>query len=307
MGPISKKVIAGLKKAKKKKIINFQELKEAKTNADNLEKTIISEEELGKHDPLHAVYIYAQNKVSVLVEQLSDLSAVSKLTNALDQADDTYMPSFPPQSPVTQSYFTCWGFFDLVVGIKKESFGTIILDVLRTVKADPGLITIIECMQKSRMGIFIHKGHLDRYAILEELVTGEKHKVIVPSGYQGKEDEIWYARVMPEPFPELNYGYSVVFTTPYIIVDLDGKIGSSAKRKDWEAFFDRNLKASSREDRIKEYESFMKNGKNKFYWNEYIFEGFVNFQEDMIMLAGFPDIPLSMPHSEESQKARGEL
>jgi len=307
MGPISKKVIAGLKKAKKKKIINFQELKEAKIHAENLEKTIISKEELGKHDPLHAIYIYAQNKVSVLVEQLTDLSAVSKLTNILDQADDTYMPSFPPQSPITQSYFTCWGFFDLFVGIKKETFGTIILDVLRTIKADPGLITIIECMQSSRMGIFVHKGHRDRYVILEELVTGDEYKVIVPSGYQGKKDEIWYARVMPEPFPELNYGYSVVFTTPYIIVGLDGKIGSSAKREDWESFFDRNLKTSDGKELIKEYESFMKNGKNKLFWNEYIFEGFVNYQENVIFLAGFPDIPLSMPHSVESQRERGEL
>ncbi len=307
MGPISKKVIAGLKKAKKKKIINFQELKEAKIHAENLEKTIISKEELGKHDPLHAIYIYAQNKVSVLVEQLTDLSAVSKLTNILDQADDTYMPSFPPQSPITQSYFTCWGFFDLFVGIKKETFGTIILDVLRTIKADPGLITIIECMQSSRMGIFVHKGHRDRYVILEELLTGDEYKVIVPSGYQGKKDEIWYARVMPEPFPELNYGYSVVFTTPYIIVGLDGKIGSSAKREDWESFFDRNLKTSDGKELTKEYESFMKNGKNKLFWNEYIFEGFVNYQENVIFLAGFPDIPLSMPHSVESQRERGEL
>jgi len=62
---------------------------------------------------------------------------------------------------------------------------------------------------------------------------------------------------MPEPFPELNYGYSVVFTTPYILIDLDGKIGSSAKRADWEAFFDRNLKTTGEKDKIKAYETFM--------------------------------------------------
>jgi len=33
----------------------------------------------------------------------------------------------------------------------------------------------------------------------------------------------------------------------------------------------------------------------------------VNYEADMIMLAGFPDIPLSMPHSEESHKERGEI
>jgi len=301
MGPISKKVIDGLKKTKNQKIIDFKELKEAKTYAQDLDKTIVSEDSLSKHDPLHAVYIYAQNKVSVLVEQLSNLPALSKLTNHLQQADDIYLPSFPPRSPHTQSYFTCWGFFDLCIGIKKESFGTVILDLLKHLKSDPGLIKIVECMQNSRMGIFIHKGNSDRYVILEELITGKQIKFIVPSGYQGKRDEIWYARVMPEPFPELNYGYSVVFTTPYILMDLNGNMGSSAKRDNWEAFFDRNLKAAEKKETIKAYESFMKYGKNKHFWNEYIFEGFVNYQADMIMLAGYPDKPLSMPHSKASQ------
>lgn len=86
MGPISKKVIAGLKKTKNQRIINFQELKEAKTHADNLEQTVISEKKLSKHDPLHAVYIYAQNKVSVLVKQLSALDSLSKLTNLLESS-----------------------------------------------------------------------------------------------------------------------------------------------------------------------------------------------------------------------------
>lgn len=307
MGPISKKVIAELKKTKNQKIIDFKALTEAKAYAQCLDKTVVSEDDLSKYDPLHAVYIYAQNKVSVLVEQLSDLPALSKLTKALEQADDIYLPSSPPMSPLTKSYFTCWGFFDLCVGIQKETFGTVILDLLKNLNADHGLIKTIECMQNSRMGIFIHKGHLDRYVILEELVTGQEIKVIVPSGYQGKRDEIWYARVMPEQFQDLNYGYSVVFTTPYILIDLNGNIGSSAKRDDWEAFFDRNLKATGGKDKIKAYESFMKYGKNKHFWNEYIFEGFVNYQADMIMLAGFPDIPLSMPHSKASQKDRGEI
>nr|NJM01059.1 hypothetical protein [Desulfobacula sp.] len=307
MGPISKKVIDGLKKAKNRKIINFSEIREANAYAQHLDKTVISKDSLSKYDPLHAVYIYAQNKVSVLVEQLSELPALSKLTDTLSKADDIYLPSYPPKSPHTQSYFTCWGFFDLCVGIKRESFGTVILDLLKYLKSDPGLIKIVECMQDSRMGIFIHNGQSDRYVILEELVTGKEIKAIVPSGYHGKRNEIWYARVMPEPFPELNYGYSVVLTTPYIIVDLNGHPGSSAKRVDWEVFFDRNLKTTGEKDKIKAYESFMKYGKNKHFWNEYIFEGFVNYQADMIMLAGFPDIPLSLPHSEASQRERGEI
>lgn len=307
MGPISKKVIAGLKKTKSKKIINLQELKDAKSYAEKLEKTFISENDLSELDPLHSVYVYAQNTISAIAEQLSELSDCSKLMDIFEQAQDTYMPSFPPISPVTLSYFTCWQFFDVCVGIKKESLGTIICDILRMMTANAELITITELMCNSRMGIFIYKGHLNRYIILEELITGEEHKVLVPSGYQGKKDEIWFARLMHEPFPNLNYGYSVVFTTPYVLIDLSANIVSSAAREDWEAFFNRNLKVTGKNSEIKAYETFMKNGNNTYYWNEYIMDGYVNYQEGMIWLAGFPDIPLSLPHSRESLRERNEL
>ncbi|WP_158406115.1 hypothetical protein [Desulfobacula phenolica] len=51
----------------------------------------------------------------------------------------------------------------------------------------------------------------------------------------------------------------------------------------------------------------MRYGKNKYFWNEYIFEGYVNYKADMITLAGFLNIPLSMSHPEESQKERGDI
>ncbi len=129
-------------------------------------------------------------------------------------------------------------------------------------------------------------------------------KAIVPSGYLGSKGEMWLARIMPEPFSELNYGHSVVFTTPYILTEIDGNNVSPAKRKSWEAFLDRNLKKGGKKDLVTKYGALMKYGRNRHFWNEYIFEGYVTYKEDSIVLAGFPDVPLSMPHSEESQKAR---
>lgn len=307
MGPLSKKVIDALKKAKNSKIINFSEIKAAKAYAQELDKTVVTKDDLSKYDPLHAVYVYGQNKISVFVEQLSGLPVLSKLTTILTQAEDIYLPSFPPKSPLTTSYFSCWGFFDLCIGIQKESFGTVILDLLKHLKADPGLIKIVEEMQRSRMGIFIHKGFLDRYVMLEELVTGNEFKTIVPSGYQGKKDEIWFVRVLPEPFPELNYGYSLVLTTPYILTEIINNQIRPAKINDWMDFFDRNLKKSREKDEANAYEAFMKYGPVRHSWNEYIFEGYVNYKNEMIMLTGFPDIPLTLPHSKESQKQRGEI
>jgi hypothetical protein len=103
--PISRKVLSGLRKEINRKVIDISELKNAKIYAENLEKSVISEKELSELDPLHGVYAYAQNKISILVEQVAELPALSKLINAYADAEDIYMPSGPPMSPLTKSFF----------------------------------------------------------------------------------------------------------------------------------------------------------------------------------------------------------
>lgn len=220
-------------------------------------------------------------------------------------------------SPLTSSYFTCWGFFDLTAGIKRESFGTIIIDVCRELGVDKDRVAIFELLQGSRMGFYVHEGASGKYVSLRELVTGGKIKAISPTGYLGEKGQIWYARAMPEPFPEIGYGYTVVFTTPYVIVEMAGNNRwPHSNEKKWMEFFERNLPGTNLKDPLAAYEFFMKYGLSRqqmnyrrpgmHYWNEYVFEGYVNHQEDMIILAGYPDIPLSRPHSKESEALRGE-
>jgi hypothetical protein len=215
---------------------------------------------------------------------------------------DIYMPSGPPMSPLTTSYFSCWGFFDLCVGIKKESFGTIIIDICRSLNVDQELIKIFEYMQNSRMGFYIHEGISEGFVHLRELITQKQVNVIVPSGYMGNQGEIWFARIMPEPFAKLNYGYSVVFTTPYIISEMRNERYVFSSEKSWELFFERNLGKTKIDNKYGAYEFLVKFGLNRHYWNEYIFESYVNHRDDMILLAGFPDIPLSRPHSKENSE-----
>ncbi len=305
-GPISKKVISSLKKSIQSKVINISDLKEAKIHADNLDKTIISEESLSKLDPMHGIYAYAQNKMSVFVEQLAELPMLSKLINAYADAEDMYMPSGPPMSPLTKSYFFSWGFFDLCAGQNKESFGTVTIDVCKVMGVDETLIKVFEIMQNSRMGFYVHEGVSGNCVFLRELITEKKIKVIVPSGYLGDRGQIWLARIMPEPFQNSMFGYSLVFITPYIISEMMGDKFLYPNEKKWLAFFERTLPKTGIKEKIPAYESLMKYGLEKNYWNEYIFEGYINHEESMIILAGFPDIPLSRPHSRESQEEGGE-
>ncbi len=150
------------------------------------------------------------------------------------------------------------------------------------------------------MGIYRHEGSSDNFVFLREIITNKKIKAISASGYAGNTGEIWFARVLPPPFEVEALDYSVVFTTPYIL----GKLGSHNEfvpfvEEDWLAYFDRNLPKTNADTTELAYESLMKYGLSRNYWNEYVFLSYRNHQHEMIFLEGFPDIPSSLPHSKE--------
>ena len=298
-GPIARKIIKSANHVFKRKIMNLSDWKEAKINAEEYQRAVISENDLEKYDPLHGLYIYAQNQLSILIEQMAVLPPLQKLVDAHIQAEEEYMPSYPPVSPLTYSYFFCWSAFDLSSeGAKKESSATVAIDFCKSQNTDEGLLTLFETMQASRMGIYKHEGKDANYVFLRELITNKSIKVISSSGYTGYSGEIWFVRVLPPPFINTNIDYSVVFTTPYILGKNahDGSFNPSVEQ-DWLLYFERNLFKMKVGDRKQAYENLMKYGLSKNYWNEYIFLSYRNYKENMILLEGFPDISSSLPHA----------
>jgi len=46
----------------------------------------------------------------------------------------------------------------------------------------------------------------------------------------------------------------------------------------------------------------MKYGPTRTYWNDFVFEGYVNHRTEAIYLAGLPDVPESRPHAEVNSR-----
>jgi hypothetical protein len=306
-GPIARKVIASARQHLQQKVTNIADWREARVRAEDYQKTVISKNRLAGYDPLHGLYIYAQNQLSVLIEQMIDLPMLDRLADAYAKAQEEYMPSSPPISPLTTSYFTCWGSFDLCSsGAKKETLCTVATDFCKFQQVDEGLITLFETMQASRMGIYRHEGISNRFVCLRELVTNTEIKAISTSGYLGNAGEVWFARVLPPPFATAAFDYSVVFTTPYVL----GKLGPrrefvSFVEEDWLAYLKRSLPKTNQETEVSAYDYLMKYGLSRNYWNEYIFLSYRNHRHDMILLEGIPDIPATLPHTDEGRERSG--
>ena len=229
--PIAKKIVAKMKLHWQRKVVNIKKVIAGHAMAEELQKTVVSQKELEGFHPAHAAYVYAQNQVSVMSEQLTGLKEMAPFVEIISKAEDLYVPSAPPMSPLTTSYFTCWAFFDACAGPANETIGTTILEVGATFGMHPELLRLMRLMQDSRMGLYIHRGREGDASVLEDLVTRAVYRAIVPAGYKGQKNENWYVRLLPPPFPGVKE--HVAFTTPYIVVHPD--FG------EWLAYFRSNI------------------------------------------------------------------
>ena len=285
--PIAQKLVKKMKRYVRGKVVDLEAVMTGKKNAEDLQQTVATREELADLHPAHAIYVHAQNQTSVMSEQLTTLKEMDRFVKLISKAEDEYLPSGPPMSPLTPSFFTCWAFFDACVGLAEETIGTTTMAVGSAFGMHDELVRVIGLMQESRMGVYVHQGVEKNMVVLRELVTDRVCRAISPSGYQGRKGELWYVRVLPPPAAGL--AEQVVFGTPYLLVE--------PGEYDWQAYFRRTLPDAPIDDRIAAYEHHMKFGPTRDYWTEFVFEAYVNHRSDVIFLEGLPDVPESRPHS----------
>ena len=118
--PIAKRIVAKMGLHWQRKVVNIKNVIAGHAMAEELQKTVVSQKELEGFHLAHAAYVYAQNQVSVMSEQLTALKEMAPFVDIISQAEDLYVPSAPPMSPLTTSYFTCWAFFDACAGPASE-------------------------------------------------------------------------------------------------------------------------------------------------------------------------------------------
>ena len=297
MGKIAVKVSKQIKKGKTNKVINLSEYQQQKIKTEDLFDEIRTTQQASKtdQDPLHAVYSYTQNLLSILTDFLAENPepSLDRFYGIFEAADDNYMPDFPPMSPLTKSYFCCWLLFDISVGLDKETLTTIIIDLAKQLGLHKDVTDVMQLMQDSRMGIYEFLGHQDDKILLRELISNEVMPCICPAGYQGKyKGELWFVRILP---PALGlFDYSVVFTTPYVLIN--------PKTDRWIEYLNRTISKKKTKTSASSLENLMKYGLSYNYWNEFIFQSFVNYTSNAIFLQGLPDMSSSRAHSTDDSK-----
>jgi len=283
MGSISRKLAAHFKNVRKYASEMRRQAKRFRVKIPKV-KTVQQLVE-GGDDPLFAVYAAVQNLTSVFSEGVSQFDELQEFYDIIAAAEDEYMPSGPPMSPLTGSYFTTWAFFDVRFGPDQETIGTCMIDVRGVMDMDPFMVEALRQFQASRMGIYEHVGMEGGNILLRELLTDADFRCHCPAGYTGKKGELWYVRLCP-PVGDL-FDYHVTITTPYILFE--------ASKTDWVAYLNRTLLEAA--DQRKGLHDLLKHGPTLRYWPEFVFEAYHHHQTEAIFLKGLPDVQGSRPHA----------
>jgi hypothetical protein len=238
-------------------------------------------------DPVHAAYAFVQHITSTFAEGVSQLPEMKTFAAIVAEAEDQYMPSGPPMSPVTTSFFTTWALYDLRFD-GTDTIGTCLINANDLVRLNPDQLDTLKKLIASRMGVYEHVGMDGPRVRLRELITDAEYTCHVAAGYPGRPGELWYVRLLPPLLPDLAR-YSIAFTTPYVLI--------KTTKADWTQFLRRGVSQYAPGDDKLRLHAFMKYGPDSNYWNEFVFSGYHHHQGDAIFLAGIPDLKATLPHA----------
>ena len=76
--PIADKLVKKMNRYVRGKVVDLQAVMMGKKNAEELQKTVATRGDLADFHPAHAIYVYAHNQVSVMLEQLASLREMDR-------------------------------------------------------------------------------------------------------------------------------------------------------------------------------------------------------------------------------------
>jgi len=287
--PLARRVLEGMRRQVRSKMVNLAALRKGNAMAQALQQSVVTPLELNGSHPAFALYAHVQNQMSVMAEQLLALEETQAFAKLIGEAQEEYMPSWPPMSPISTSYFWGWSTLDVTANAHRETLGSVILRVAREFGVHPTILALMQSFNESRMGVYRIEGRTDVGVRLVELATGQTCFAICESGHTCNVEELWFTRVLPPAFS--GRMEHVVFTSPYVLIAPDETA--------WSQYFDRIAANDPKRPRIEALKRNFKGGPSRRYWPEFVFEGYVNHRPGAIYLKGLPDVPASRPHSKE--------
>ncbi len=228
----------------------------------------------------------AVNVAGTFATQALDVLELIPFNNKLADLQEEYMPSYPPMSPVTTSFFQAWMVLDARIASNGPTLGGLLAQYLKGKNALPYLWRALDALNDSSGSFYEVMDVGNGLVRLWDIPGRREISCWNSSGYPGQRGEVWYVRVLPPVLDGTDH--SVTLNTPYVF--------RKEGRESWEDFFRRRPFSGGGEP-SRELREYLKYGKTLEYWLEFVFQAYANHTGNAIFLVGLPDDANSRPHS----------
>lgn len=260
------------------------------------------------------IYVATIGYAMSLATELANSGFAKQLLKRLESGIDEYMPGYPPISPVTDSHFYCSTYMSYRFGVEHETAAEIIQKVFQEWNIDPRGIESLKRLCCSRSGILETKSVSPDRILVRELVTDREFFLYCSAGYRGRPGELRFSRVAIPA--EANGDTFYELTTPYILTGVDAgewaaylrsDMPELATRRDPLCGPDPERELLPRSDIADRLAALFEEDCGVMHWNDFIMDGYSNYEKSAIFLAGIPNRPETLPHNdafEETATAR---
>jgi hypothetical protein len=289
--PLSQRVKATIMSAKMRKVVSLNEFKEARMMAERGLADVLSPVDAVEEgvDVQLALYSNVQQLMALLAQVVIGMPELRKFGDLLDELWEIYAPSFPPMSPISNSFYAFWTLFDLRIEDTDETLADLVLTLIRAFGFNLDFVDVAEKLAVTRMGVYECENSSGEFVVLRELVSGELYTVCSSSGYEAVPGELWFVRLAPPICSTLDCWIAV--GTPYILL--------KPEKLEWISLFEKHGILAGDADCKAKLHTFLKFGLSHNYWAEFIFWGYANFVSGAIFLMGLPDQPESLPCNDD--------
>ena len=266
----------------------------------DLDRAMVISDPLQRQQHLYmATIVYALN----LATELAGSGHANELRKKLQSDMEEYMPGYPPISPVTESFFYSGLHLSHRFGADHETAVEIIHQVLQQWKVDSRSLDMLKRLRSSRSGIFETLEVSNAGVRVRELVTSREFRLIPSAGYAGQPGELRFSRVA---IPAEDAGETFFeMTTPYILVGCDAtewtdylssEMPPNASRRDPLCGMEHASEVLPHSDLADRLSALFEDDCGEMSWNDYIMDGYLNYQKSAIFLTGIPSRPETLPH-----------
>jgi hypothetical protein len=282
---IAQSIIEDLKKNRQEsKILSLQPIHDMENVLEQIEKVREElQEEFQEIGHSFWIYMNALQFQIMIGEMLLQHPLLQKHHIMLKTLESRYQPG-TIISPITDSFFNLWKYFDAQIGKAQETLGTLTIAVAKFMSfADPLLEDLLERISISRMGIYAAeedgKANSETLLHFREIITDRTIKAATTSEFPVNKGNILFIRVLP---PIEKDDPEFIITTPYVIEDTDEEMWISFLKKK------RICKGMVGSEEI--LNRFLKYGPRRNYWADYIMNADMGMFDcgETIMLSGLP-------------------